>query len=378
MRVHVESTGLARFGRREESLIDLLAEAGSAALEGVGRKPVDAVFVGTMAAGSLTDVENITGRLADRLSLELTAGLRVEAASATGAAVFHAAAMAIASGQYRSVLVVAGEKMSGLPTGDVARILARTLAPQEQAAGATMPALAALVAQLYSTRYGTTATTLDLVTVLARAAAARNPMAHFTTPVTAEEVATSRMVSTPLRLLHCSAITDGAAALVLSRGDGPASVLGMGQGFDHLLLSDREDVTSFRASRVAAERAYTMAKLTRKEIAFAELHDAFAPFLLIDLEDIGACGPGEASRWLEAGATAPEGRFPVNPSGGLLGRGHPVGASGLAQIVEVCRQLSGEAGPTQLPHAGKTGLALSIGGLASHNFVTILGQRGAS
>jgi acetyl-CoA C-acetyltransferase len=378
VRVHVESTGLARFGRRPESLVDLLAEAGAAALEGVGRKAIDAVFVGTMAAGSLSTVENVTSRLADRLSLESTAGWRVEAASATGAAVFHAAAMAIASGQFRRVLVLAGEKMSALPTPVVAGILARSLAPQEQAAGATMPALAALVAQLYSARYGTTAAIFDLVTVLARAAAARNPMAFFSTPVTAEEVAESRMVSTPLRLLHCSAISDGAAALVLTKGDGAASVLGLGQGFDQMLVSDREDVTSFRASRVAAERAYTMAKMTRKEISFAELHDAFAPFLLIDLEDIGACGPGEAPRWLENGAIAPEGRFPVNPSGGLLGRGHPVGASGLAQIVEVSRQLSHNAGSTQLPHVGSAGLALSIGGLASHNFVTILGHRGGS
>lgn len=378
MRVHVESTGLARFGRRPESLVELLAEAGSAALDGIGRKPVDAVFVGTMAAGSLSGVENVTGQLADRLGLGSAAGWRVEAASATGAAVFHSAAMAVASGQFRRVLVVAGEKMSGPPTADVARILARSLAPQEQAAGATMPALAAIVAQLYSARHGTTTGVFDLVTVLARAAAARNPMAQFSTPVTAEEVAASRMVSTPLRLLHCSAMTDGAAALILAKGDGAASVLGLGQGFDELLVSDREDVTSFRASRVAAERAYTMAKLTRKEVVFAELHDAFAPFLLIDLEDIGACGPGEAGRWLESGAVAPEGRFPVNPSGGLLGRGHPVGASGLAQIVEVSRQLSQEAGPTQLPHAGSVGLALSIGGLASHNFVTILGHRGGN
>lgn len=373
MRVHVASTGLSRFGRRNESLVDILAEAGAAALEGVGRKAVDAVAVGTMAAGSLADVENVTSRLADRLGLESAAGWRVEAASATGAAVFHSAAMAVASGQFRSVLVVAGEKMSGPLTSDVARILARSLAPQEQAAGATMPALAALVAQLYAARYGTSPAIFDLVTVLARAASAKNPMATFTTPVTSEEVAASRLVATPLRLLHCSAIADGAAALVLSKGEGIASVLGLGQGFDQLLVSDRADVTSFRATRVAAQRAYTMAKLTRKEVAFAELHDAFAPFLLIDLEDIGACGPGEAGRWLQSGATAPEGRFPVNPSGGLLGRGHPVGASGLAQIVEVSRQLSGEAGMTQLPHAGHVGLAQSIGGLASHNFVTILG-----
>jgi acetyl-CoA C-acetyltransferase len=377
VRVHVESTGLARFGRRTESLVDLLAEAGASALEGVGRKPVDALFVGTMAAGSLSETENVTSRLADRLGLESTAGWRVEAASATGAAVFHAAALAVASGQFRRVIVVAGEKMTGLPTAEVTRILSRSLAPQEQSVGATMPALAAIVAQLYAARYGTTTAAFDRVSVLARAAAARNPNAQFQTPVTAEEVAASRMVSTPLRLLHCSAVSDGAAALVLSKGDGDAGILGLGQGFDQLMVSDREDVTSFKATRVAAERAYSMAKITRKDVVFAELHDAFAPFLLIDLEDIGMCGPGEAGRWLEDGALMPEGRFPVNPSGGLLGRGHPVGASGLAQIVEVSRQLLQEAGPTQLPRTGSVGLAQSIGGLASHNFVTILGHRGA-
>jgi acetyl-CoA C-acetyltransferase len=378
VRVHVDATGLARFGRRPESLVDLLAEAGSAALEGVGRKTIDAVFVGTMAAGSLSDVENVASQVADRLSLDSTAGWRVEAASATGAAVFHVAAMAVASGQFRRVLVLAGEKMTALPTPTVSSILALSLAPEERAAGATMPALAALVTQLYASRYGTNTSTFDRVTVLARTAAARNPMAQFTTPITAEEVAASRMVSTPLRLLHCSAISDGAAAVVLSKGDGDASVLGLGQGFDQLLVSDREDVTSFRATRVAAERAYTMAGSTRKNVGFAELHDAFAPFLLIGLEDIGVCGPGEAARWLESGATTPEGRFPVNSSGGILGRGHPVGASGLAQIVEISRQLAHEAGPTQLPRPGSAGIAVSIGGLASHNFVTLLGRRGGS
>lgn len=375
MRVQVESTGLAKFGRRTESVVELMAEAGFAALEGIGRKPVDGLFVGTMAAGSLNEVENVTSQLASRIGLEMAEGWRVEAASATGAAVFHAAAQAVASGQFRRVLVVAGEKMTALATPEVTRILARSLAPLEQAAGATMPALAALVTQLYLGRYGISPAILDLVTVRARAAAARNPIAQFGTPVTPDEVATSRPVATPLRLLHCSAITDGAAAVVLARGEGPVSVLGLGQGFDQLMVSDREDVTSFRASRLAAERAYSMAKMTRKDVAFAELHDAFAPFVLIDLEDIGACGPGEAGPWIENGSTAPEGRFPVNPSGGLLGRGHPVGASGLAQIVEISRQLAREAGPTQLARTGTAGLALSIGGLASHNFVTILGRR---
>lgn len=374
MRVHVASTGLARFGRRPDSLVDLMAEAGATALEGVGRRAIDGLFVGSMAAGPLGDVENLTSRVADRLSLDSTAGWRVEAASATGAAVFHAAAEAVASGQFRHVLAVAGEKMTHRPTVDVTQVLARSLAPQEQLAGGTMPSMAALVTQLYAARHGTPSAAFDRVTVLGRAAAARNPAAHFQTAVTDGEVASSRPVSSPLRLLHCSAISDGAAAVVVSKGEGPVMVRGLGQGFDQPVVADRTDPTSFRATRVAAERAYTAARLTRKDIAFAELHDAFAPFLLIALEDIGACGPGEGGRWVLDGATAPDGRFPVNPSGGLLGRGHPVGASGLAQIVELSRQLQGTAGATQLGAPGTAALALSIGGLGSHNFVTILGR----
>jgi acetyl-CoA C-acetyltransferase len=377
LNVHVQATGISRFGKRAESLVELLAEAGTQALEGVGRKPIDCLIVGNMAAGSLGGEENLTARVADRLGLDAASGFRVETASASGAAAFHAGAGLVAGGTAERALVLAGEKMTSLPTDQVAAVLARSLAPSEMAIGATMPALAAIVAQIYLQRYNLSPDAMDAVTVAARAAAARNPNAQFQVGVTSAEVAGSRPIALPLRLLHCSAISDGAAAVVLERGRGEASVLGLGQGRDALATVDRSDITSFRATRTAAQRAYEMAHLNRKQIAFAELHDAFAPFALIDLEDIGICGPGEAAQWFASGATAPAGRFPVNVSGGLLGRGHPVGASGLVQIVEVARQLRGEAGPLQLDRRPGTGLAQSIGGLASHNFVTILGKEAA-
>lgn len=373
MAVHVSATGPGRFGRRPESLVELMAEAGGAALEQLGRKPVDLLVVGNMAASVLAETENLTARLADRLGLETAAGYRVEAASASGAAAFHAGWAAVASGQCERALVVAGEKMTGRPTPEVSAVLARSLAPFEEAAGATMLALAALVTTCYLERFHLDPAELDAVSVHARAMASRNPNAQFRQPVTAEEVANSRLVARPLRLLHASAISDGASALVLEKGEGLATVLGIGQGLDTLQLTDRTDLTSFRATRTAAKRAFEMARITRKEVALAELHDAFAPFLLVDLEDIGACGPGEAASWVKSGALAPEGRFPVNLSGGLLGRGHPVGASGLAQLVEIARQLRREAGPMQLDRPGMVGLAQSIGGLGTHDFVTVLG-----
>ena len=377
MNAHVAAAVSGKVGHRTGGLVDLLAEAGAEAMESIGRRPFDLLVVGSMASGSLAGVENLVSATAERLGLDPAQGYRVEAASATGAAAFHIAAREVASGRAERALVVAGEKMTALPREEVTRILAESLHPTEQAVGATMPGLAALVAQAYLARHGVAPEAFDAVTVQERRSSAGNPRAQFPTPVSASEVGSSRPIALPLRLLHCAAISDGAAAVVLERGSGPATVLGLGQGFDAFALTDRTDLTSFRATRLAAQRAYEMAHLTRKQVGFAEVHDAFAPFAFIDLEDLGLCGAGEAPRWFAEGWTAPEGRFPVNPSGGLLGRGHPVGASGLLAIAEVARQLRGEAGTMQLPAPKKVGLAQSIGGLAAHNFVTLLGEEGS-
>ncbi|MCI4370801.1 MAG: thiolase family protein, partial [Thermoplasmata archaeon] len=200
---------------------------------------------------------------------------------------------------------------------------------------------------------------------------------QFPKPVTAEEVRASRPIAPPLRLLHCSAVSDGAAAVVVEASSGPAGVLGLGQATDHVELVERPELTSFRATRVAAQRAFESAHRTAQDVDVAEVHDAFAPFALIDLEDLGLASPGEAARWFQDGPAASPDRVPLNPSGGILGRGHPVGASGLVQIAEIARQLRGESGPMALAKLPTCGLAQSIGGLGSHNFVTILGRSGA-
>ena len=373
MTVHVASVGMGRFGKRSEGLVDLAAEASNRALEGVGRKPIDLLVVGSMFAQGPHGREAFLPRLAGRLGLESASGLRVDSSSGTGAMAFHAAALALESGRFERALVVAAEKMTDRPTAEITRDLAASLHVSEAVAGATMPALAALVTQRYLERHAVPTSILDAVTVHARAMSVANPNAHFQKEVTAEEVAASRAVALPLRLLHCSAISDGATALVLERGSGPATLLGLGQGFDALRIVDREELTSFAATRVAARRAYEMAHLTRKEVEVIELHDAFASFALIHLEDLGICGPGEASKWFEGGWVARDGRLPVNPSGGVIGRGHPVAASGLAEIAEVALQLRGEAGPHSVAQAPKVGLAHAVSGIASHNFVTLLG-----
>jgi len=374
MTTHVASVGVAGFGKRTEGLVDLAVEAAGPALEGVGRKPIDLLVVGTMLAHGLRGPEPLLPRLAGRLGLESASGFRVEATSATGAMAFHVAVTSLETGRYSRALVVAAEKMTDRPTAEITGELTAAIHPSEVAAGATMPGLAALVTQRYLERHGLGPEVFDRVSVHARKMSADNPKAHFQKEVTGEEVATSRPVALPLRRLHCSAISDGAAAVVLERGSGPATVLGFGQGFESLRLVDRADLTGFAATRIAARTAYEMAKTTRKELEVVEVHDAFAPLGIVHLEDIGVCGPGEGSSWFANDWVGRDGRLPVNPGGGLLGRGHPVGASGLAGIAEVALQLRGEAGARAIARLPKVGLAQSMSGLGSHSFVTILGR----
>lgn len=375
MTVHVASVGMGRYGKRPEGLIDLAAEAANLALEGVGRKPIDLLVAGSMFSQGPHGREALLPRLAGRLGLESAAGFRVDSSSGTGGMAFHNAVLALETGRFDRALVVAAEKMTDRSTAEITRDLAASLHMSEVAAGATMPGLAAIVTERYLQRYGLTTAVCDLATVHARAMAVANPNAHFQKAVTAAEVAASRPVALPLRLLHCSAISDGATAVVLERGMGLATVLGLGQGFDALRLVDREELTSFAATRVAARRAYEAARLTRKDLGVVEVHDAFSPFALIHIEDLGICGPGEGAQWFEKGWVGREGRLPVNPSGGVVGRGHPVAASGLAEIGEVALQLRGEAGRHAIATRPKIGLAQAMSGIASHNFVTILGAK---
>jgi acetyl-CoA C-acetyltransferase len=374
MTVHVAAVGMGRFGKRPEGMVDLAAEAAAAALEGVGRRPIDLLVAGSMFSHGPHGPEALLPRLAGRLGLESAAGLRVDSASGTGAMAFHAAVFALESGRYERALVVATEKMTDRSTAQNTRDLAGSLHPSEVAAGATMPALAAIVTQRYLQRFGGTPAICDVASVHARAMAANNSYAQFQKPVTLEEVARSRSVASPLRLLHCSAMSDGATALILERGSGPATVLGLGQGFESLRVVDREDLSTFLATRIAAKRAYEEAKVAPKDIDVAEVHDAFAPFVYLHMEDLGLCEVGHGPAAFEAGDVRPDGRIPVNPSGGVIGRGHPVAASGLTEVAEVALQLRGEAGAHAIARLPRIGLAQAVSGIASHNFVTILGR----
>jgi hypothetical protein len=202
----------------------------------------------------------------------------------------------------------------------------------------------------------------------------RNSLAQFQKPITREAYLASKFVATPLRLYDCAPITDGAAALVLTDEKTDVRIAGIGQGTGPLSLRERDTFTSFPATRIAAARAYQMAETSPQGIEFAEVHDAFTPFEIITTEDLGFFPPGKGGEAAMEGKTALEGPLPINPSGGLKARGHPVGASGLAQVVEVTKQLRGQ---TRSKREFRRGLAQSTGGLGTNNFVTILERTGA-
>jgi len=361
---------MTRIGRRTEPLQDLMAEAALGALAAAGLEQPDAVVVASMNPEEFVGDGNFASRIASHMGMAEVPALRIETATSSGAAAFYAGFVQVAAGHRRSVLVVGGEKMTHLPTPKVSELIGRSIDPYERSYGATMPALAGLITRAMIARQGVTLREMAQVAVKNHANAARNPYAHFREPVTVEQVMQSRMVADPLRLLHCCPISDGAAAVVITAERGEVRIAGVGQGTDTLAVRHRHDLVTFRATQAAAREAFAMAGFGPERVDFAELHDAFVPFELIALEDIGLVPPGKAGHVTLDGETALDGRLPINPSGGLKGRGHPLAATGLAQIVECVWQLTGRAEGRQV--TGRVALAHSIGGLATNNWVTLL------
>jgi acetyl-CoA C-acetyltransferase len=371
--VWIAGAGMTRFGKRDELLPDLIAEAALVALREAALERPDAIVVAAMNPEEFTGEGNYGSLVNTRLGLSTVPAMRVETATSSGVAAVYAGFAAIAAGIHRSVLVVGGEKMTHVPTPRVSEIISRSIDPHEKSYGATMPALAGIITRAAMHRRGLTLKEISQVAVKNHANGARNPYAHFREPVTLEAVMESRLVADPLRLFHCCPISDGAAALVLTAERGAVRIAGIGQGTDTIAVRYRADLTSFRATYEAAQAAYTMAGFGPERIDVAELHDAFTPFELISLEDTGLMSHGKAGRATLDGDTAIGGRLPVNPSGGLKARGHPLAATGIAQLVELYWQLTGRATDRQVE--ASVALGHSIGGLATNNWVTLLEAR---
>ncbi len=376
MGVFVGGVGMVPFGRHHNrSLVSLLAEAAQRAIEDDGGLEVDCVIVGAMNPEEFCGEGNISAAVVNSLGLSGVSSIRVETASSSGGTALEVAHWAVASGQFKRVLAVAGEKMTHRPTPVVTRILAEVIEPYERNAGASMVALAAMVTQAYAHEAHIPMKRLE--SVLCRIAlknhrcGAKNPYAQFRQEITEEQYHNSRMVSFPLRLYDCSPITDGAAAMILTSENRNVKLTGIGHGTDTLAVRHRVNLHSFAAARIAAQKAYAMANRDPSDIRFAEVHDAFTCFEVIGAEDLGLLEERKGWKSVERGETDINGKIPMNISGGLKSRGHPVGGSGLAQAVEVVWQIRGEVTPDRQVEDPSIGMIHSIGGLANNNVVAI-------
>jgi acetyl-CoA C-acetyltransferase len=286
----------------------------------------------------------------------------------------------VASGMSDIVLVSGVEKMTDVSGGGATYALATAAdAEYEVYQGATFPGLYAMIARDYMRRYGLTREELASVAVKNHANGALNPHAQFPFPLTLQGVIESTMVADPLRLMDCSPVTDGAAAAILCPlelaakfcGHPPVKISGVGAATDHIALHDREDFCEFKSTVIAAQKAYAMAQVTPEQIGFAEVHDCFTIAELCVIEALGFFPRGTAGKATAAGETALGGRMPINSSGGLKSKGHPVGATGVAQIHELVTQLRGMAGPRQVAGV-RRGLAQNMGGSGGSTVVHIL------
>ncbi len=375
--VAIVAAGMTRFGELwESSLRDLLADAALEALRAARADHVDSMVVGCMSAGQFIGQEHLGPLMADQLGMAGVAATHVESACASGGIALRTAFLEVASGRSDLVLAAGGEKMND--GADVTAVLA-TAADQETEAyhGITFPGLYAMIARAHMQAKGTTEEDLAWVAVKNHRHGALNPKAQFGREVKLDEVMCSSVVSDPLRLLHCSPVTDGAAALLLcpldqakKYTDRPVKIVGSGLATSTLALADRKDPAFLDAVELSAQRAYRMAGVTPADIQVAEVHDCFAIAEICCIEALGLtekCAGRHAAR---SGLTALGGRIPVNTSGGLKAKGHPVGATGIAQAIEIFEQLRGEAGARQVKGA-RVGLSQNMGGSGASSVVHV-------
>jgi acetyl-CoA C-acetyltransferase len=380
--VLVIGAGMTRFGELwDKSIKDIFVEAAHAAIDDAGVDHIDSMYVGAMSSGLFVGQEHLGAVMADYLGVNPIPATRVESACASGGASFRQAFFEVASGASDIVLAGGVEKMTD--GADVTDALA-TAADQEYEVyhGITFPGLYAMIAQAHMHQYGTTRDQLAAVAVKNHRNGAKNPKAQFRFEVTPEKVMNSTMVSDPLRLLDCSPVSDGAAAVIVASMDvakklkkNPIRIMASSQASDTIALHGRGNLTTLNSVLKAAEKVYKMADIKPSDVNLVEVHDCFTIAEIVVSEDLGFFEKGKGGEAVSRGDTAIEcGKIPFNTSGGLKSKGHPVGATGIAQIIEVYDQLNGAAGARQVKNA-RIGMAQNMGGSGASCVINILEAR---
>lgn len=376
----IGKTPFGAFADRDLRSLAVEAISNSITDSNVTPDQIEAFYLGNFAGPSFTGQNHLAPYVG--LAAGLSRGIpctRVENACASSGAALFQAWQAVASGASDLVLVAGVEKMTSQSTPRVAEILAGAGDMSgEGRAGATFPALFAMIARRHMREFGTTREDLASIAVKNHANGAKNPLAHMRKVITLEQALAGKPVAEPLTVYDCSLVSDGAAAVVLAPLDRVREftsrysvIRGIAQTSDGVALDAKDDITFFRAVRSAGKRAYEMAGLGPTDVNLAELHDCFTIAEAIASEDLGFAERGEGGRFASAGCSAINGRLPINTSGGLKSKGHPVGATGVGQICDVIQQLRGEAGDRQVSRH-RIGLAQNLGGSGATCVVTIL------
>jgi acetyl-CoA C-acetyltransferase len=379
--VVVIGAGMTKFGELwDKSIKDIFVEAALKAIEDAGVSHIDSMYVGAMSSGLFVGQEHIGAVMADYLGVAPIPSTHVESACASGGVSFRQAYLEVASGASEIVLAGGVEKMTD--GADVTEVLA-TAADQEYEVyhGVTFPGLYAMIANAHMHQYGTTRKQLASVAVKNHRNGSKNPNAQFRSEVTLDQVLNSTRVADPLGLLDCSPVSDGGAAVIVASMDvakklkkKPIKVIASAQASDTIALHGRPSFTTIGSVVRAAEKAYKMAGIKPKDINFCEVHDCFTIAEIVVSEDLGFFKKGKGGEAAEKGLTAIGGKIPINTSGGLKSKGHPVGATGIAQIIELYEQLSGKAGERQVKNA-RIGMAQNMGGSGASCVIHILENR---
>ena len=376
--------GQTKFGENWDlSFRELGIQAGIEAIKdsGIESKVIDALYVGNMSAGLFMDQEHVASMVLEEVGLadRQVPATRVEAADASGALALRQGILDIASGHSNVVIVGGSEKVTDV-TSDIASefIMAGADRAWEGLFGASLPSLFALIARKHMHDFGTTREQIAQVAVKNHYNGARNPIAQFQKEITIDTVINANPIADPLGVFDCFPLSDGAAALVLCDMEtaleycsDPVKIIGTGQGSDTISISNRKDITTIRSTVKAAERAYEMAGIGPRDIEVEEVHDSYTIAEILAIEDLGFFRKGEGGKAIEDGETTLTGSIPINPSGGLKARGHPFGATGIAQINEIVLQLRSKAEGRQIKNAQK-GLAQNLGGTGGTSLVHIL------
>ncbi|MHA1264681.1 MAG: thiolase domain-containing protein [Candidatus Helarchaeota archaeon] len=383
--VAIIGVGMTPFGKvPEKNLMDLLSESSLRAMDDSNTtdSDFDAVYVACMSAETLNHLTGIASALVDRINLIPTAADHIKNGPASGGSAIKNGFYAVASGACELVLVAGAEKMThittpGFVTSAVATITHHTA---ERIHGVSLPSFAGMLTRAYMDKYNVPKEWITSVAVKNHKNGYSNPYAHFQKEITLEKALASPIIADPLQLYDICPISDGGAAVVLCPADtakkfndSPILIKGVGQATDTHILYEREDMTTLKALQICSSHAYKMAKKSPADIDVAELHDAFTILEVVESEDIGFFKKGEGAKAAYEGLTQIGGKIPINPSGGLKARGHPLGATGIAQVIELVWQLRNEAGNRQVPNA-QTGITCNFGGFGN-NIVSILVER---